>query len=364
MRAAHVQELVCPACRGELRASNGSGEIEEGRLDCRACSVAYPVTDGIPRMLQPRAADTGAPAVDDRTRAAFGFEWLRYPVTSFEEDAVTLVGLTGIEPRFYDRVRFRNLFSHEPTAADVAAAETSFFEGKKVLEAGCGMGKYVNVVASRGARLAVGLDASDAVVRARQLNRGHANALIVQGDIFHPPLAGDFDFAYSVGVLHHTPDPRRAFRSVAALVRPQGEMAVWLYSHAERLVPLLIELWHERIARPLTSRLPHRTLEALCAQLGRWSAYKTRLLNRGGAGRRLVARAINLVAVGEHVDPEIAAFLNFDWYSPPFRSRHTSGELDEWFRSAGFEPPRILPVRVSAIGRKSAAAAARIEQAG
>jgi SAM-dependent methyltransferase len=303
-------------------------------------------------MLQPHASDAGATAVDARTRAAFGFEWLRYPVTSFGEDAVTLYGLTGIEPRFYDQVQFRNLFSHEPTPADVASTETPFFEGKKVLEAGCGMGKYVNVVATRGARLAVGLDASDAVLRAHQLNRKHDNALILQGDIFHPPLRGNFDFAYSVGVLHHTPAPRRAFMSVASLVRPDGELAVWLYPHSMRPAPQLLEFWHERIARPLTSRLPHETLERLCAQLGRLSAYKTRLLNRGGAGRRLLARLINLVAVGEHVDPEIAAFLNFDWYSPPYRSRHTVAELEEWYRTAEFATPRSLPVQVSAIGRK------------
>jgi uncharacterized protein YbaR (Trm112 family)/trans-aconitate methyltransferase len=353
MKAEHVQELVCPGCRGDLRGPDQPGEIEDGQLECPICNVTYPIADGVPRMLQPHAGDAGETAVDAHTRAAFGFEWLRYPVTTFGEDAVTLYGLTGIEPKFYDQVHFRNLFSHEPTPADVAVTETSFFNGKKVLEAGCGMGKYVNVVATRAARLAVGLDASDAVLRARKLNRDHDNVLIVQGDIFHPPLRGEFDFAYSVGVLHHTPAARRAFMSVASLVRPDGEMAVWLYPHAMTLAPQLIEFWHERIARPLTSRLPHETLERLCTQLGRLSAYKTRLQNQGGTGRRLLARSINLVAVGEHVNPEIAAFLNFDWYSPPFRSRHTVTELEEWYREAGFATPRILPVEVSAIGRKS-----------
>ena len=34
---------------------------------------------------------------------------------------------------------------------------------------------------------------------------------------------------FSIGVLHHSPDPRRAFAQVAARVKPGGRLAVWLY---------------------------------------------------------------------------------------------------------------------------------------
>jgi SAM-dependent methyltransferase len=201
----------------------------------------------------------------------------------------------------------------------------------------------------------VGLDASEAVRRAAALNRDQPNALIVQGDIFRPPLTRGFDFAYSVGVLHHTPDAHLAFLSTAQLVRPGGEMAVWLYPHARDPLRQSIEWCHERVLRRLTSRLPLRVLEKLCAVLGRVTVVKTRLAERGGAGREALARLLNLVAVGEHLDPQIAAFLNFDWYSPPYRSRHTEEELCAWYREAGFETPRLLPVRVSAIGRAGVA---------
>ena len=67
--------------------------------------------------------------------------------------------------------------------------------------------------------------------------------------------------------------------------------------------------------------------------------------------RRGLARLLSFVAVGEHDDPRIAAFLNFDWYSPPYRSRHVAEELQEWFRVSGFAEPRFLPVDLSAIAR-------------
>jgi SAM-dependent methyltransferase len=302
-------------------------------------------------MVETAVGDDGGTRVGERTRAAFGFEWLRYPVTTHDEDRVTFFGLTGVEPSFHERVEFSDFLVAPPDATLLAAAATSRLDGRRVLEAGCGMGKYVRVVSELGAGLAVGLDASDAVERAVEVTERRPNVLIVQGDIFHPPLAGGFDLAYSVGVLHHTPAPRRAFESVASLVGSGGQLAVWLYPHARRLGPYLLELWHERLLRPLTSRLPHRALERLCVGLGRLTVVKTRLRRSGGVLGGALARVMSAVAVGEHLDPGIAAFLNFDWYSPPHRSRHTDAELAAWFAGVGFIDVRVLPVPVSAIGR-------------
>jgi SAM-dependent methyltransferase len=302
-------------------------------------------------MVGATATDGGSARVGARTQEAFGFEWLRYPVTTHDEDRVTFFGLTGIEPSFHAAVDFSDFLVEPPSDELLAAASTTRLEGAKVLEAGCGMGKYVRVVSELGAGLAVGLDASAAVERAVEVTERRSNVLIVQGDIFHPPLQVGFDFAYSVGVLHHTPAPRQAFESVASLVRPGGELAVWLYPHSDEPLAHLLEIWHERLLRPLTSRLPHRTLERLCVGLGRLTVLKTGLRQRGGILSRSVARALSAVAVGEHLDPGIAAFLNFDWYSPPHRSRHTDAQLARWFADVGFDEPRSLPVPVSAIGR-------------
>ena len=351
MYAEHVAELACPKCRGSFRAPEASGWIERGLLRCVQRPAQYVVEAGVPRMVAAPVQHSSSAKVDPHTQAAFGFEWLRYPVTSAEEDRVTFFGLTGVEPSFHEKVDFSGFPVGPPSPEQLAAAVTSRLCGARVLEAGCGMGKYVRVASELGAELVVGLDASEAVTRACEVNERRPNVLIVQGDLFHPPLRGGFDFAYSVGVLHHTPNARRAFESVASLVRPGGELAVWLYPHSRRLGPHLLEIWHEHLLRPLTSRLPHRTLERLCVGLGKLTVLKTRLRSHGGVARNGIARLMSAVAVGEHLDPGIAAFLNFDWYSPPYRSRHEASELVEWYRGAGFGEPRLLPVPVSAIGR-------------
>ncbi len=353
MLRAHVDLLACPICSSELGLETEAvGElVEEGRLRCRGCPADYAVARGVPRFLDSPDSGSGRRRVDTRTRRSFGYEWLRYPVTTREEDLVTFFGLTGVEPELYTRVSFRNLFSHEPSEADVAAATTTRLRGKTVLDAGCGMGKYVSVVADL-ADTVIGLDASDAVERAHKLNAGRANVLIVQGDIFAPPLKPQLDLVYSVGVLHHTSDAHQAFLSLAGLVRTGGQLAVWLYPRGETAAQRFAEIWHERLLRPMTCRLPLPLLERLCALLGRLTVYKTGLMEGGGLGRNL-ARGLNLLAVGEHRDPCIAAFLNFDWYSPRYRSRHDHAQLAEWFAQAGFSDLRSLPVAVSAIARRS-----------
>jgi len=45
-----LEILVCPKCKGELGVKR-DGEGEEIALECSACSLSYPVEDGIPVML-------------------------------------------------------------------------------------------------------------------------------------------------------------------------------------------------------------------------------------------------------------------------------------------------------------------------
>ena len=97
--------------------------------------------------------------------------------------------------------------------------EPAFFKDKLVLDAGCGIGRHAFFAAAYGAKEVIGIDLSDAVDTAFE-NVGHLpNAHIVQADIYDPPFrrataGGDFDFIYSIGVLHHLPDPESGLRSL------------------------------------------------------------------------------------------------------------------------------------------------------
>lgn len=384
--------LVCPECSSGLdlfpfRSTRGGAqsreEVEEGLLRCQGCGWPYPVTKGIPRLLPnafarqrefarefvrelgtlsftlPRAQDVERfESLHRLTARAFGYEWNTYQTTPWEEDVVTFFWLTGADPKLYEKLQLSDVFSFYPTTEDVRMVDGSELAQATVLDVGCGMGKYLKVV-SDYAKEVIGLDLSDALLRAKATVSGRPNVHLVQGNILSPPLRREtMDFVYSVGVLHHTPDTHAAFLRSASLVKPGGRLAVWLYP--KELDPNPYADWVHRIQddiiRPVTCRMPPWMLRAVSGVLGRLTFLRDRAAARsaatGSAFAYAVAKYAGAIAVGRHRDPRIAAFLNFDWYSPQYRSYHTEDELRDWYHEAGFSPPGMLPQRVSAIAAK------------
>src|SRR5258706_13173018 len=58
---------------------------------------------------------------------------------------------------------------------------------------------------------------------------GGGNAHVIQAHIYPLPLRAVFDYAFSLGVLHHLPDPRAGFKALAAKVKPGGHISAWIY---------------------------------------------------------------------------------------------------------------------------------------
>ena len=281
---APLDALRCPTCRhAPLDAS------APGRLACHACGAVVEVVGGVPRFA-------GEPYV-----ASFGRQWNRYDVARPEEDEAVFRIKTGLDPRG--------------------------LAGKLVLDAGCGGGRYASLLGRHGARV-VGVDLSAAVDKAAAACAGMPNVLIAQADLLDLPLAEEvFDVAFSIGVLHHSPDPRRAFARVAACVKPGGRLAVWLY---RRNTPP--QEWVNSALRAATTRLPARVLEPLCAAAGVLGDLP--VLNR----------TLNKLAnFSNHPDRTLRVCDNFDWYAPAYQSHHTVEELSSWFAEEGFSDLVVLP---------------------
>ena len=279
-----IHLLRCPRCRAEF----GPAADAPSALLCQGCGSTYPVENGVPRLAGERYA------------ASFGRQWNRYDVARDEEDETTFAVKTGIAPRD--------------------------LEGLLVLDAGCGGGRYARQVGQTGARV-VGVDLSSAVEKAAALCADLPDVAIVQADLLDLPLAEEaFDLAFSIGVMHHSPDPRRAFAQVAARVKPGGRLAVWLY---RRNTPP--QEWLNTALRAITTRLPARALEVGCVGLG------------AIGGVPVLKQTLNKVAnFSNHPDWTLRVCDNFDWYAPRYQSHHTVTELEGWFRAEGFDDLRVL----------------------
>ena len=163
-----------------------------------------------------------------------------------------------------------------------------FFKGKVVLEGGCGKGRHTQLAAQWGARDVIGIDLSAAVDSAYVATRRLPNAHIVQTDIYNLPLKQVFDYAFSIGVLHHLPDPKGGFESLASKVSPGGHVSAWVYGAENNE---WITRWVNPIREKLTSKMNQRALLQL-SKIPAASVYlATKLiygpLNRSKAGESL-----------------------------------------------------------------------------
>ena len=248
---------MCPSCEGTLDLSinkTEDAEIIEGALRCASCLSSFPITGGIPRFANLETVESDKRA----TAEGFGWQWQHFT----QEDEKYAEQMLGW----------------------IAPLTPEFFRDKVVLEGGCGKGRHTQLAARWGAREIIGIDLSAAVETAFAATRSLPNAHIVQADIYHLPLAREFDYAFTIGVLHHLPDPRGGFLSLASKVKPGGHLSAWIYG-AEN------NEWITRFVNPvrekITSRLDQRSLlhlskiPAACMYLATKLIYGP--LNRNGS---------------------------------------------------------------------------------
>jgi len=223
-------------------------------LRCTACASSFQITAGIPRFanLEHVSSDKRA------TAAGFGWQWQHF---------------TQEDERYADQFLGR-----------IAPVTPEFFRDKVVLEGGCGKGRHTQLAARWGARDVVGIDLSIAVETAFAATRSLPNAHIVQADIYHLPLSRKFDYAFSVGVLHHLPDPRAGFLSLASKVKPGGHVSAWIYGAENNE---WIVRWVNPVREKITSRINQRVLLQLSKIPAAGLYFATKLvygpLNRNGS---------------------------------------------------------------------------------
>jgi uncharacterized protein YbaR (Trm112 family)/SAM-dependent methyltransferase len=307
MRQRLLEYLACPACEKALTPQSTSLEgdhILEGSLTCTGCSQTYPIRRGVPRF----AEEIGG--IEQQTAEAFGYEW-----TNYSELA--------------DRYRQQFLDWVRPVTAE-------FFAGKAVLEGGCGKGRHTAVVAGFGARDIVALDLSVAVDAAFANTKHLSNAHIVQADLTRPPVKRSFDHAFSIGVLHHLPDPEKGFHALVSRLVAGGSISAWVYGReGNGWIVHLVTPMREHV----TSRMPHRMLDAFSALATVPLFVATKLLYGPMKGRGLPYGPY-LSYISRFPYREQRSIV-FDHLVAPVAYYIRREEFAEWFARAGLTDVRI-----------------------
>jgi 2-polyprenyl-3-methyl-5-hydroxy-6-metoxy-1,4-benzoquinol methylase len=98
----------------------------------------------------------------------------------------------------------------------------------RVLEVGCGMGRFTLMLAERGVRVE-GLDLSGELLnRLRVSNGARFDIPLYRADALEPPAAlrDSFDLVVGFFVLHHLKDVHGAVKSMSGMLKPGGRLVL------------------------------------------------------------------------------------------------------------------------------------------
>jgi SAM-dependent methyltransferase len=297
--------LRCPSC--------GSALDDRSRgLECVPCVTYFPVVDNVVRFVQA-----------EKYAGSFGFQWKVYARTQLDNESSQ-----------ESENDFRNRTGLKPQD----------LQGKLVLDVGCGMGRFADIASRWGARV-IGVDLSAAAEVAARNLADRDTVRIFRADIFSLPFAPEsFDYIYSLGVLHHTPNCEQAFRRLPRLLKPGGTIILWVYSGYNR--------WYRMsdLYRNVTHRMSSRTLHALCHVAVPLYYVHKGLRRLPGFGRPASGLLHCALPISLHPNAAMRVLDTFDWYSPNYQSKHTYEEVFRWFESSGLENLRVLHEPISVRG--------------
>lgn len=349
MKKELLQTIICPLCKipFSLRVFEGEGErVKQGLLKCQQGHF-FPIINSIPRILTGNLRELicaqfpgffakykeflpvkGCPwrgsqraALDSslqkkKTAQSFGYEWTKFSemLPDWEKN-------------------FKWYFEPLPFLG--------WLKGKIALELGCGKGRHI-FYAAKYAKEIIAVDLSSAIDSAFYNNRGKDNVHFIQADVFNLPFRNScFDFVYSIGVLHHLPDPEAGFKALLKLLKIEGGILIYIYhSFSKRSFHYYgVKLLNR--ARLLTTKMSHKLLDFLCYPMAALS-YLIFVL----PCKIFIKKETRFSwPLKFYVDYPFRVLLNdtFDRFATPIENRYSREEALGWFQRAGLKNINILP---------------------
>ncbi len=287
-----VDILRCPHCGRDLVGSDGT-------LICSE-THSFPYRDNVVDFSSVDQIDP----LQQRSQKSFGIEWSQYyAALGWSRDEIaaeTEMFLT------YTR------------------AMPNFFSNRIVVDAGCGNGRYINIlnqIAIPPPELIIGIDLSESIFVAAKNCAKYANVIFIKMNLnlLDRILKKPVDYVYSIGVLHHTPDAKGAFDHLANCLKPDGFLSVYLYGKGN---PLLY-----RVNSYLRNQFFQNWPPKLVYYLMVFIAIPGQIFRLKFIGPWLCDFFNRFVFISYDVHNM------FDAYTAGYTSFHSKAEVEGWYRS-------------------------------
>jgi 2-polyprenyl-3-methyl-5-hydroxy-6-metoxy-1,4-benzoquinol methylase len=300
-------QLVCPVEQSPL--------VAEPAGDALVCASQhrFPVRASIPRLV----------TAEQNYAEAFGAQWRHYRRTQL--DSYTKTKLS--------EARLRRCLGEESWHELHDAGQRL-----QILEAGCGAGRFTEILLQLPAAVVTSTDLSSAV-EPNQVNCPQSDRhRIIQCDIWRLPFTpAQYDLVICLGVVQHTKDPEGTISKLWEQVRPGGWLVIDHYehslSHHTRFGDMLL--------RPILKRLsPERGLAATQA-LTRGLFPLHRAVRKMRVVQMLLSRVSPLLTY-YHAFPELSDRLQYEW-----AELDTHDSLTDWYKH--LRSPRSIRMTLEAL---------------
>ena len=219
--------------------------------------------------------------------------------------------------------------------ADVCGPDFNLddIHGKRVLDVGSGTGRIVNMLASFSPAKIYAVEPSDAFAVMAE-NTKHHGAMIerlkISGDAVPHDL--NLDYAFSIGVVHHIPNPKPVMDAIFTAMKQSGTAVIWLYGREGNGLYLCLY----KSLSFFTKKMPDRALNGLAGFLNIlldgyiWLCRYIPLPMR--------KYALNVLA---KLDRPVRKLVIFDQLNPAYAKYYTAAEARALLEDSGFTNVRL-----------------------
>jgi 2-polyprenyl-3-methyl-5-hydroxy-6-metoxy-1,4-benzoquinol methylase len=261
---------------------------ENGHLVCG--NDRMPIVNGIPRFVE-----SGSYA------SLFGDQWKEFRKTQLDSFTGTTISRKRVEKCLGEL--------------------NNTINGKLVLEAGCGAGRFTEILLDKGAIL-VSSDISTAVDVNKENFPANEKHKIIQADINDMPFAPEtFDIVICIGVIQHTPNTEQTIEDLFRLVKKGGHLVIDHYTFERSYFLRTASLYRRYLKR----KKPEYTI-----------AYCKKLVNRYLPLHKRFAKNKLLSIVLNRISPVISYYRAFPELTEKLQEEwaylDTHDSLTDWYK--------------------------------
>jgi len=314
------QILACPDCASTLVA-NASQDGEETFV-CAECVREYPVVRGIGRFAGTR----------NNYAENFGTQWQLFRTVQIDR----LAGHALSESRFVNDTGW----------------DQGWMRGKLILDAGCGAGRFTDVMAQFGADV-VSCDLSSAVEACLTTSNEEKNAApnrgrvtVLQADLTALPFKPEsFDAIHCAGVIQHTHNPEKVMRAMIRYLKPGGRLFYNFYEESPasdwQLIKRALRLWtpHWRFERL------YAFSQVLCAVFFLPSLIMSKIPVVRAFNRFLPICSVHPAGLSLSQQYRMTLLDTVDWYGPVYEIRQNHETVAAILRDEGLHDVKSDPGR-------------------